>query len=90
MMTDKLNEKKLGEILVEYGLITTTQLQTALQAQKTDGVLIGEALVKLGYIEHEDIVIALSEQDYGLDNIKEYVTTLCKRIFPTHPINKKK
>ena len=89
MAKKKLHEKKLGEILKEYGLVTDDQLRKALLYQKKEGLLIGEALVKLGYIEHEDIIVALSEQDYALDNIKEYITTLCKRLFPTYPINKK-
>jgi type IV pilus assembly protein PilB len=53
---------KLGEILIQQGLITETQLQQAIAAQKESGDRVGEILVKLGFINEENIVFALSKQ----------------------------
>ena len=54
--------KKLGELLVEKGLVTTDQLELALADQKKNGGLLGEILVGWGYTTEESIVQALSSQ----------------------------
>ena len=55
--------KRIGEILIENGSITATQLDDALQYQKkTPGKLIGKILIELGYVTEEEIVIALATQ----------------------------
>jgi type IV pilus assembly protein PilB len=56
--------KKLGELLVEGGLVTTEQLDLALADQKKNGGLLGEILVGWGYTTEEAIVQSLSSQ-YG-------------------------
>ena len=60
--------KKLGEILKFSGLITEPQLQEALESQKGEGGLIGEILIKLGFVGEIDIVQALTTQ-YGFPYI---------------------
>ena len=60
----KTINKQLGEILLERGVISRAQLETALKEQKTLGLLFGEALVVLKYATEEDIVQALTCQ-YG-------------------------
>ena len=47
--------KKLGERLVEAGLITPDQLAEALRFQQQDGSLLGEALIKLHYLSPEQL-----------------------------------
>jgi type IV pilus assembly protein PilB len=56
--------KRLGELLVERGLVTTEQLELALADQKKNGGLLGEILVGWGYTTEESIVQVLSSQ-YG-------------------------
>ena len=67
--------KRLGEILVEKGLISDAQLHDALQEQKlTDGFL-GGILVKKGWINSQSLGEALSAQ-FGValvDLKKEYI-----------------
>ncbi len=58
----KATKKRLGEILVERGDISKGQLENALLAQKKKGGLIGQMLVKLGYVTEEGIVTALATQ----------------------------
>jgi type II secretory ATPase GspE/PulE/Tfp pilus assembly ATPase PilB-like protein len=60
---DKLvKAESLGSILLRSQIITEQELQSALEEQKTSGVRIGEALIKLGVVTQEDIDWALSNQ----------------------------
>lgn len=52
----------IGEILIERKRITKDQLKEALEAQKNENIFVGEILVKLGFIEERDIVVALVTQ----------------------------
>src|SRR3954471_16761705 len=52
---------RLGESLVEAGLISATQLDEALARKTTTGERIGEALVALGYISERDLVRTLAK-----------------------------
>lgn len=49
----------LGEILIQRRCINQEQLQHALDVQKKENGFIGEILVKLGYLDERDIVVAL-------------------------------
>jgi type IV pilus assembly protein PilB len=51
---------RLGESLVEAGLINPAQLDEALARKNTTGERIGEALVALGYISERDLVRTLA------------------------------
>lgn len=63
-MPEKKIVEKLGEILVQGGIISEQQLQRALDFQRREGGLLGEILVKLGYVNEREIVQALTAQ-YG-------------------------
>ena len=52
----------LGEILVERKLISPQQLQTALSLQQREQGYLGDILVKLGFTEELDILVALVVQ----------------------------
>jgi type II secretory ATPase GspE/PulE/Tfp pilus assembly ATPase PilB-like protein len=52
---------RLGESLVESGLITQGQLDEALERRLTSGERIGEALVGLGYISERDLLRTLAQ-----------------------------
>ena len=54
--------KRLGELLVEGGLITPAQLQSAITHQKIARGRLGSNLVALGYISEEVLVDFLSQQ----------------------------
>ena len=43
-------KKRLGDIIVDRGLITPYQLEEALQVQRRSGGKLGEVLVELGCI----------------------------------------
>lgn len=53
---------RLGDILVEQGLLTVDQLQFCLQEQKRSGRKLGQAFVDNGFVSEDDICLALSRQ----------------------------
>ena len=60
----RVTTKQLGELLIDRKIITSEQLQKALDYQKVNGGLIGEILVQLGFSKEEDIAQVLTAQ-YG-------------------------
>ncbi len=52
----------LGEILTNWQILTTAQLESALRRQKVRQGRIGSILIELGYVDHQDIATALEEQ----------------------------
>ncbi|WP_084758784.1 GspE/PulE family protein [Thermosipho affectus] len=54
--------KRLGDILIDRGIITKEDLEYALQVQKKTRKPIGEVLVELGFCTWNQIVKALSKQ----------------------------
>lgn len=60
--------KRIGEILVDSGLITAKQLEDAIAEGKRTGVRLGNVLVDGSYVTEEDISRALSEQ-FGIPYI---------------------
>ena len=50
---------RLGEILIDRKLITTEDLDRALELQKERGEKIGKVLVDLGFVAARDVLAAL-------------------------------
>ncbi len=63
-MIRRINNKQLGELLMERGIISQSQLDQALNVQRDKGGLIGESLVELGFVKEDDIAQSLTAQ-YG-------------------------
>ncbi len=59
---------KLGEILLKENLISPDQLKQALEHQKTNGGRLGNSLVKLGFLNDDEVTAVLSRQ-YGVPSI---------------------
>mgnify|MGYP000067660321 CR=1 FL=1 len=57
--------KRLGDLLVEKGLVTRREIALALEEQRKNGGRLGSILVKLGFVTDQDITRVLSEQ-YGV------------------------
>lgn len=58
-------KKRLGEILVEDGIVTDEQVSTALEEQKkpgNEGMKLGDVLVDMGYVTDMQMAAALSRQ----------------------------
>ncbi len=54
--------QRLGELLVEQGLLSFDQLQQALEEQKRTGEFLGAILVRLGMLTNERLLPVLAEQ----------------------------
>ncbi|MCS6914353.1 MAG: type IV-A pilus assembly ATPase PilB [Myxococcales bacterium] len=59
---------RLGELLVRENLISITQLQKALEAQRKSGGRLGQNLTKLGIISEAELTNFLAKQ-YGVPSI---------------------
>lgn len=60
------NHQRLGELLVDKGIISNLQLAVALAAQKTLQCRLGEVVVERGFADEEQIAKCLAEQ-YGYE-----------------------
>jgi len=65
---NRLVKKRLGEMLVEQGLLSNEQVQDALRMQHQSGLLFGETLVQNKLITEEKIVGVLVNQ-FGIPYI---------------------
>ena len=94
-----MKRKRLGEILLDEGLITEEQLQAGLDKQKREkGLRIGEALVALGAVTAEDVAKAIWQQrqipyvdldSYALDpDVIELVPEKVARAYMALPLFK--
>ena len=64
---------RVGELLVKTGVITPEQLALAQEQHKANGGFIGSHLVKLGFVNEEDLVQTISKQ-YGVPIVElEYM-----------------
>ncbi|MCG2676815.1 type II secretion system ATPase GspE [bacterium] len=70
----KMEKKKLGEILVEKGVITSAQLTQVLAEQKRTGERLGRILVNLGFITERELIKFLGAQmDIPPINLDNYL-----------------
>jgi type IV pilus assembly protein PilB len=53
---------QLGALLLEKGLVSEEQLDAALAERRANGGLLGETLVKLGFIFEDELARVLAEQ----------------------------
>ena len=51
--------KRMGDMLIDEGLVTPDQIEYALKAAKADGMMLGEKLIQLGYVTQESVADAL-------------------------------
>jgi type IV pilus assembly protein PilB len=84
--------KKIGEILVNWGVIEQSALDEALQYATDNGRRVGEALVELELCEEDDVVKALATQfgfEYiDLDNPEILDVKLVRELMPADLILK--
>lgn len=81
---------RVGDILKSKGLVTEKKLQVALSYQKVSDELLGDSLVKLGFVPSREMTKILSEQS-GLpyENIREYpISEEALRLIPKETAEK--
>lgn len=54
--------KRLGDLLVEEGIVTDEQIGQALSAQKNTGRKLGDTLIELGFLSEQQMLSFLSQQ----------------------------
>jgi len=59
---NSIRKKKLGEILIDAGVITEEQLSNALTLQQGKNKRLGKVLIELGYINDNQVAETLSQQ----------------------------
>ncbi len=62
ILINRATRKSLGEMLVEENLITTEQLENALELQRRQGGKLSEILTSQGLVKAEDLATVLSVQ----------------------------
>jgi type II secretion system protein E len=77
-MAEQSKALLLGERLVQCGLISSQQLEQALEEQKSTKQLLGVVLLKKGFIREEDVFFPLLAQHLG----SEYVSLKEETISP--------
>lgn len=84
---NSLSRRKLGELLIETGLLGVEQLTEALKVQRETGKRLGDILVDMKFISEEEMALALALQlkieyidlsDYSLK--PEIIETIPKEI----------
>src|SRR2546423_13311159 len=61
-MESAAKRRRLGDIIVERGLVTPYQLEEALRTQRENGGKLGEVLVELGFITRVALAGVINEQ----------------------------
>jgi len=80
-------KQRLGELLIEHGLINTDQLKEALKKQAQEGGQIGSVLVDLGFITTNDLLNFLSKQ-LGIPSVNLFKLDIAPDILKLMPLQK--
>lgn len=89
-MSELKKKIRIGDLLIQNGLISEDQLMAALAEQKKTGRKLGRALIELGYVEEDKLLNLLSQQlevpfvqlrhyQFNQELIKKLPETLARR-----------
>ena len=82
MATSVTGATRIGDLLIEEGLITREQLGQALTEQRSSGMRLGYVLVKMGFVQELEITKMLARQyhvpavDLGKFKVEEKIVNL--------------
>jgi hypothetical protein len=60
---------RIGEILVANGVVTSSQLDAAVEVQRNTDRRLGRVLVDLGFLDAADLMAALAKQESGANSL---------------------
>ena len=60
-------EKRLGEVLMEAGLVNIDDINEAIEIQKSTGQMLGEILINRKILTQEELQMALDFQEEDID-----------------------
>lgn len=72
---DAATKRPIGEIFVERGLISASDLEEALEEQRTSGQRLGEILVSRGNLSRLELASALADQWASFQKLRPPTTT---------------
>lgn len=78
--------KRLGDLLIEAGIISKEQLEKALTVQKKTGERLGKVLINLGYITEESMIEVLEFQ-LGVPHVDMTTMGVSREIASTIPVS---
>ncbi|MBI5025706.1 MAG: hypothetical protein HZC12_03060, partial [Nitrospirae bacterium] len=73
----------IGDILLSSGKISHDALERIIALHKQEGILFGEAAIKLGLVTEEDVTWALASQ-YSYPYIRGEDTTIAREVVAVH------
>jgi type IV pilus assembly protein PilB len=73
------SRKKLGDILVGWGVISATQADQAVQVAKGSGKRLGDVMVELGFAKEDQVAKALASQ-FGYEYVDLSANGVAKQI----------
>ena len=80
------NKKRLGDLLVDAGVITEDQLKEALKKQREMGSRLGQVLIELGMTDEEEVMQAMHTQ-LGLPIARVREAKIPREVIMTLPEN---
>ncbi len=80
-------KQRLGELLIEQGLISTIQLKDALRRQSQVGGQIGSILVEMGFITIDDLLNFLNKQ-LGVPSVNLFKVDITPELLKLMPLEK--
>ncbi len=86
-MSEPKKKIRIGDLLIQNGIITEDQLMTALSEQKKTGRRLGRTLTDLGYVEEDALLNLLSRQlEIPFVQLRHYQFNqeLIKKLSETH------
>lgn len=81
-----MKHKRLGDLLIDTGLITQTQLDAALEVQKNSGKRLGKVLIELNYVT-EEAMIEVLEFQLGVPHVDLSTITITPEITALIPVS---
>jgi len=85
--TKKERKPMLGEILLQYGMITSNMLKNALKRQTQVGGPIGSILIEMGYITTDTLLEFLSKQ-FGVPSVNLFKLDIPPDVIKALPLDK--
>jgi len=74
--------KKIGEVLMEAGLVSPSQLENALILQTTKDKPLGKILIELGYVSNRQDIKSLTSADWR-EHTADAIAQATDRFFMT-------
>ncbi len=82
----ELMSKKIGQLLIEQGLLTKAQLQTALRTQEFFGGHLGSIFIELGFLREQALGEALSQATGVLYSPPQYLEGIPSEVHQLIPL----